>query len=76
MSFIKFRRGYTYRHSTSGDLDIHIVSVSYYDDKRSKLKIRWVSKLSGKFVSFPGGRADGIANIEINSKDYEWWKRV
>lgn len=76
MSMIKFRRGCTYRHNTSGTLDIYVVAVSYYDNKRSRLKIRWISKSSGKIVSFPGDRADGITNIEINSKDYEYWKQI
>lgn len=71
-----FKRNCTYRHETSGDLDIHILSVSYYDEKRSILKIRWVSKASGKFVSFAGGRADGIAKIEIQSHDYKYWSRL
>jgi hypothetical protein len=71
-----FRRNCTYRHDTSGALDIHILSVSYYDENRSILKIRWVSKVSGKFVSFPGGRADGIAKIEIQSLDYKYWRRL
>lgn len=72
----KFHRGVIYRHLTSGDLDIYVVSNPYYDDKRSKLKIRWVSKTTGKFVHFPGDRIDGTTNIEIRSEDYIHWTVV
>lgn len=69
----KFKRGCVYTHLTSKDLDIYVVQVPYFDSKRSKLKIRWVSKTSGQFVTFPGGRIDGITNIEISEKDYKYW---
>lgn len=72
----KFRNGGTYRHITSGDLDILVIRVPYFDEKRSKLKIHWVDKRNGKIRHFPGGRADGIANIEIQSADYKNWVRV
>jgi hypothetical protein len=72
----KFHRGCIYRHNTSGDLDIYIVSVSYFDNSRSKLKVKWVSKTTGKLVYFPGGRTDGISNIEIKANDYKYWTQL
>jgi hypothetical protein len=72
----KFHRGCTYRHNTSGDLDIYIVSVPYFDEARSKLKVIWVSKRTGKFVYFPGGRADGVSSIEIKADDYKYWTQL
>ena len=72
----RFIRGCTYRHMNSGDLDIFIVSVSYFDQTRSKLKIRWKYKKTGKFAHFAGDRYDGIHNIQINSEDYKFWKKI
>jgi hypothetical protein len=72
----RFKAGGTYRHLTSQDLDILVIRVPYYDEKRSKLKIHWVDKRSGAIRHFPGGRADGQASIEIKSEDYKNWMRV
>lgn len=72
----KFRSGGTYRHITSQDLDILVIRVPYFDEKRSKLKIHWVSKTSGNIRHLPGGRADGQASIEIKAEDYKNWTRI
>ena len=72
----RFVRGATYRHNTSGDLDIYVVSVSYFDDTRFKLKIHWVSKLTGKVVFFPGQQMNGTSNIEIQRSDLPYWSRL
>ena len=72
----KFIRGCTYRHDTSGDLDILVVSVQYYDDKRTKLKVKWINKKTGKPVYFPGGHIDGTDRIEIQAHDYKYWSRL
>lgn len=71
-----FKSGYVYRHDTAKDLDILIVRVRYADQKRSKLLIKWISKTTGDVRFFPNGRMDGTANIEIQAKDYKYWKRV
>lgn len=72
----KFRNGGTYRHITSQDLDILVIRVPYFDEKRTKLKIHWVSKTSGTIRHLPGGRADGQASIEIKAEDYKNWTRI
>lgn len=69
-----FRSGTTYSHDTAKDLDIFVVKVRYADTKRSKLLIRWINKHSGKVQIIPGGRMDGTFNIEIQAKDYKYWK--
>ena len=73
---MKFKPGCVYRHDTAKDLDIMIVRVRYSDEKRSKLLIRWIDIRSGNVRSFPSNRFDGTANIEIQAKDYQHWKRV
>jgi hypothetical protein len=72
----RFKSGYIYRHDTAKDLDILVVRVRYADEKRSKLLIKWISKTTGDIRFFPNGRMDGTANIEVQSKDYKYWKRV
>jgi hypothetical protein len=72
----KFHRGCTYRHATSGDLDIYVISVPYFNESKSKLKIHWVDKRNGKIRSFPGDRVDGVTNIEIQATDYQHWSKV
>jgi hypothetical protein len=69
----KFHAGVRYRHDTAKDLDIEVVKVRYQDSKRVKLLIRWVSMTTGKVVTFPGQRFDGVDKIEIQSKDYQYW---
>jgi hypothetical protein len=72
----RFKSGGTYRHITSQDLDILVIRVPYYDEKRSKLKIHWVDKRNGKIRHLPGGRADGKDSIEIKAVDYKNWMRI
>lgn len=73
---MKFKPGCVYRHDTAKDLDIIVVRVRYVDKKRSKLLIRWIDMHSGNARNFPGGRTDGTANVEIDAKDYQYWKRI
>ena len=70
----KFYGGKRYIHDTAKDLAIEVVKVQFQDSKRSKLLIRWVDLHSKKVVIIPGGRADGTARIEIQAKDYQYWK--
>ena len=70
----KFIPGCTYSHDTAKDLDILVLKVRYQDEKRSRLLIKWISKLTGKVQVFPGGRADGLDNITVKSTDYLYWK--
>lgn len=42
-----------YGHDASNDLDIHVVSFPYFDEKRSKLKVQQISKITGKCANFP-----------------------
>lgn len=72
----KFKQGCTYRHDTAKDLDIMVVKVRYANEKKSKLLIRWIDMRSGNVRNFPGGRTDGTDNVEIDAKDYQYWKRV
>jgi len=72
----KFLRGIIYRHDTSKDLDILVLKVRYQDEKRSKLLIKWISKVSGKVMVIPGGCMDGTDTITVNSKDYMYWKKA
>jgi hypothetical protein len=71
-----FKQGWVYRHNTSRDLDILIVKVRYRDLKRSKILIKWISKLTGDVKYLPSGRMDGTYNIEIQAKDYKYWSRL
>jgi hypothetical protein len=72
----QFVRGGVYRHDTSGDLDIQVVQVPYFDDKRIKLKVKWLSKLTGQFVYFPEQQVSGTSNIEIQVSDLIYWSRL
>jgi hypothetical protein len=72
----KFVRGATYRHDTSGDLDIYVVSVLYFNETKFKLKVFWVSKLTGKVVFFPGQHTNVTSNIEIQRSDLQYWSRL
>lgn len=65
-----------YRHSAAKDLDIQVIKVSYQDSKRSKLLIRWISQTTGNVVMIPGLEPDGIDKIEIQEKDYKYWKKL
>jgi hypothetical protein len=71
-----FVRGATYRHDTSGDLDMRVVAVSYFDETRFKLKVHWVSKSTGTVVVFPGQQLNGTSNIEIQRSDLLYWSRL
>lgn len=71
-----FKPGHFYAHSTAKDLDIFVVKIRFMDTKRVKLLIRWVSKTSKSFVTFPGNRMDGTDNIEVSSEDYKYWKEM
>lgn len=71
-----FRSGFTYSHATAKDLDIFVLKVRYKDEKREKLLVYWISKLSGNVCIFPGDRYDGAANIEIKAEDYKWWTKL
>jgi hypothetical protein len=68
-----FKAGVIYRHDTAKDLDILVLKVRYQDEKRSKLLIKWISKVSGKVMV--GGRMDGTDNITVKSTDYKYWTR-
>ncbi len=70
----KFKQGSKYTHDTAKDLDIFVLKVRYEDEKRTKLLIKWISKVSGNVQVFPGGRMDGTDTITINSTDYPYWK--
>jgi hypothetical protein len=72
----KFKQGWVYAHNTAKDLDILIVKVRYSDENRSKLLIKWISKVTGDIRILPGGRMDGNDNIEVQAKDYQYWRRV
>lgn len=71
-----FVRGAFYRHDTFGDLDIYVVSVSYFDEKRFKLKVQWISKTTGNSVHFPGQTINATSNIEIKRSDLQYWSRL
>lgn len=73
---MKFKPGYIYAHDTAKDLDILVVKVRYSDENRTKLLIKWISKATGNVRILPNGRLDGNDNIEIQSKDYQYWRRV
>jgi hypothetical protein len=72
----RFVRGAFYRHDTSGDLDIYVVSVPYFDEKRFKLKVQWISKTTGNLVHFPGQTISGTSDIEIKRSDLQYWSRL
>jgi hypothetical protein len=71
-----FRPGNVYKHDTAKDLDIFVLKVRYRDEKRTKLLIHWIDKLTKNVRVFPGGKFDGTDTIEIQAKDYKWWKQA
>jgi hypothetical protein len=71
-----FKTGKAYRHDTSQDLDIFVIKVRYSDKNKAKLLIRWMDKNSGNIRTFPGSRPDGADNIEIQAKDFQYWKEI
>lgn len=73
---MKFKQGCVYRHDTAKDLDILIVKVHYTDEKRSKLLVRWIDMHSGNVRNFPDERMNDTDTLEIDSKDYQYWKRI
>lgn len=71
-----FKSGQAYRHNTSQDLDIFVIKVRYADEKRAKLLIYWLNKHTGNTVTLPGGRFDGTDKIEVQAKDFQYWKEI
>ena len=71
-----FKYGHEYRHDTSQDLDIFVIKVRYIDKNKAKLLIRWVDKHTGNLRTLPGNRPDGADNIEIQAKDFQYWKEI
>jgi hypothetical protein len=71
-----FERTGIYRHSTSKDLDILVVSVTSFNDTFTRLRVKWVSKRDGKIVIFPEQQINGTSDIEIQNVDKVNWTKL
>jgi hypothetical protein len=71
---MKFISGAIYRHLTTKDLDILVIKVRYFDEKRTKLLVKFLTKVGGKICDFKGN--GGRENITVECSQYKYWKRI
>lgn len=69
-----FKKNLIYRHITSKDLDIKVINVTHLNDRRVKLKIKWINQTNGNFIYLQDGSLTDT--IEIDISDFKYWKQV